>query len=195
MAFGKSEQGITLLEVAISIMIVAVLSIAVSSLVKAGVETQMAERMHQNMQSISNGIVGDLRMDFREVDTVAIASGGNSLTLTTPAGNVVYQLTNGNLTRRSPSGTVKTYNDPKMYNNMLEISCPGGPVVPGGPSVAGCFAPNNLNSSGLPRQIVMPEMAVRQKTANGGLIDRYFGAPNFTVRNFAFDVVTATEFQ
>lgn len=195
MTNGKSEQGITLIEVGLAMMIVAVLSIGVSAVVKAGVETQMSNRMNQHMQTISNLIVSDLRMDFREVDTVTITGGGNQMTLATPNGNVVYRLAGGNLTRTSPAGRVKTYNDPALYNNNLEIICPGGQALPGGPAVNGCFAPVNVNSYGLPRQVVMPQMAVRQKLSSNTLIDRHFGAPNFTLRNFAFDVMAATEFQ
>lgn len=194
-AFQIAAQGITLLEVALAMMIMAVLSIGVSSLIKTGMETQMAERMHQHMQTISNVIVDDLRLDFREVDSVTISSGGNTMLLSTPKGNITYQLSNGNLTRRAQGGTAKTYNDPTTYNNLLEVACPGGPVVPGGPNVQGCFAPSSINSSGSPRQVVIPALQIQQKNSTGTVVDRYFGTPNYTVRNFAFDVVSATEFQ
>jgi hypothetical protein len=150
--------------------------------------------MNQHLQSISNLIVDDLRHDFREADTVTVSNNGNTLTLfsSNPSGNenIVYSLAGGNLSRTRNGGTQKIYNDPKMYKNRLEVVCPGGQVIPGGPTVSGCFA-----STANARQIVLPNLQVQAKVSNGTVIDEYFGKPNYTVRNFAFDVMSATEFQ
>jgi hypothetical protein len=177
--------GITLLETALGMMILSILSIGVSSIVKAGIEAQMSERTHQHMQTIGMNIVDDLRNDIRVADEVTVT---NSSTLTVLLDDVtnqtaVYQLVGTQFQRRETGKQTKIYNDPNMYSTLMEISCPSG-----------CFQAQKPNSSSMPKQILLPKIMI-SKPQNSTAIDKYFAPPNFTISNFAFDVATATEFR
>lgn len=173
-------QGITLLEMALGLMIIAVLSVGVSSLVKTGVESQMAERMNQQMQIISNMIVDDLRMDFRQADNVTV--NGNTLKLEAPSGEVTYRLANGRFSR-TVGASQKVYNDSKAYP-MLAVKC----MNTSNQSI-NCFT----KSSG-GRQIELKNLTVEQTVAGNSVIDT-FGKPSYKVHNIAFDVATQQQFQ
>ncbi len=188
----KSVKGLTLLEVALCIAILAILSVGVSSLVKTGVETQLAQRVHQDMQAIGMNIVDDLRQDIRTADRATVAGGGNTLTLDMPTGTqIVYQLSGANAFTRweQATGATKLYNDPNVFTVPLQVQCP-----------AGCFEalmPNN-DAVPSPRQIFVRTLSVAQvlPAGNAGtMIDQSFGPANFTLREFSFDVMSATEFQ
>lgn len=189
-ALKAAHRGVTLLEMALSMMILAILSVGVSSLVKTGVENQLAQRTHQNMQTVGLNIVDDLRMDIRTADRATVSNGGNTLTLSTPNGNIIYNLTASNDFTRfvQATGVTRTYNDPNAFNPRLQVRCPNG-----------CFQAALLNNDPVPspRQIFVEELLVEQVLPNGSgtMIDRAFGAANFPVRAFSFDVMSAKEFQ
>ena len=197
-----AERGVTLLEISLAMMIVAVLSVGVSNLIRSGVESQMSESLHQHMQVIANSIVDDLRHDLREASNVTIANGGNMLRVQAPSGNITYQLAaNGDFSRRSPSGSSKIYNhngpSKKGANNstvfLLKVACPGS-VTPTGTALSGCFASNTTNMSGEPTQVIIPRLQVEQTVGTGTIIDQNFGPPNYTIRDFSFTLSSAIEF-
>jgi hypothetical protein len=181
---------VTLLELALGMMILSILSIGVSSLVKAGVESQMSERDHQNLQVIGMNIVDDLRNDIRNADEVSVLNGGKTLQVILDENtgqSVSYDLVGTQFQRTSPSGTQKIYNDPTMYTNMMQVSCPSG-----------CFVAKSINSNNFPRQILIPEIKIQKvlPSANKGtIIDQYFGGANFSIKDYSLDVASATEFQ
>lgn len=173
-------------------MILSILSIGVSSLVKAGVETQMAERDHQNMHVIGMNIVDDLRNDIRNADQVTVGNGGNSLQviLDSNTGQTVsYDLVGTKFQRSSPGKLTKIYNDPAMYTDQMQISCP---------DPNGCFEAKSINSNNLPKQILIPEIKVQKVLptgSSGSIIDKNFGGANFSIKDYSLDVASATEFQ
>jgi hypothetical protein len=185
-------DGVTLIELAIGMMILIVLSLGVSALVKTGVETQMSRRSDMLMQTIGLDLVDDLRFDVRTTDSAAVSGGGNTLTLSRGGGTIVYQLDgNGRFSRTDAlTGAVKVYNDPAHYSSpAFRMACP-----------ATCFTPLRMNSDATPspREIRVNEIRVQQVagTQGGGtFIDRAFGLGNFSVRAFTFSVLGATEFQ
>jgi prepilin-type N-terminal cleavage/methylation domain-containing protein len=181
----RSAKGLTLLETAIAMMILAILSVAVSNLVKAGVETQMARRADLNMQSIAMNIVDDLRRDIRTADKLSVAGNtGNTLTLTNNGITISYRLNGAQLTR-TENGANKSYNDTSQFN----VICPQS-----------CFTAKDFNQdpTPLPRQIQINEIQVQQNvptSATKNIIDKAFGPANFTIRQFTFSPISAMEFQ
>jgi Tfp pilus assembly protein PilV len=188
----RAASGITLIEVSVSMMLLAIISIGVSALVKSGVEVQMARRVDMTMQSIGLNIVDDIRRDVQTADTATIANGGNGLTLVTPTGTIVYQLNMAGQFSRTNTGTGQSriYNDPAQYTTpQFNVVCPQT-----------CFTALQMNSDPvpMPKQIQVNEMQVQQQLAAGNAgstIDRAFGPANFTVRQFTFNLMSATEFQ
>lgn len=172
-----AQPGLTLLEMAIGIMIVSILSVAVSSLFKVAVESQMSQRVHENMQMVAINIVDDLRLDIRTADSVEVLNGGNTLRISNVDGEVVYTWSNGgSFVRTLNSGAQKSYS--QGFSPALNVVCEPA-----------CF------QQVADQQILLPELRVEQSTAGGTVIDRFFSKPNYPVRNIAFDILSATEFQ
>ncbi len=172
-----AKPGLTLLEMAIGIMIVSILAVAVSSLFKVAVESQMSQRVHENMQMVAINIVDDLRFDIRTADSVEVLNGGNTLRITNDNGEVVYTWGNGgNFVRTLNNSAQKSYN--QGFSPSLSVVCQPA-----------CFQQVTA------QQILLPELRVEQTTAGGTVIDQFFSKPNYPVRNIAFDVLSATEFQ
>lgn len=191
-------SGVTLLEMALGMMIVAIVSVGISNLVRAGVESQMAERTHQNMQLVANNIVDDIRFDIRQSVYAYTNSSDTALKLDMPASGsqpaftVVYRLSGNQFSRQDPRyPNPKNYNDPSDPNNPLSVQC----LDDSGNVVVRCFEKNFQNSAGHARQIRLPALQVTKTRSSNTIIDQYFGAPNYTIRDFAFDVMGATEFQ
>jgi prepilin-type N-terminal cleavage/methylation domain-containing protein len=192
-------HGLTLIEVALAIMILAILSIGVSSLVRTGVETQMSRRIQEYMQAIGLNIVDDLRRDLRTADQAVISNGGNRLTITGPNGTIQYNLTVGNTFTRTQDAVIKTYNDPNQYQPWPEVVClNGGAAAPcftgfrKDLSSPGVMLANNAN----PQQIKLADITVRQAPVGGGtIIDNAFGMSNFSVRNITLSLTSQTDFR
>jgi prepilin-type N-terminal cleavage/methylation domain-containing protein len=193
-------QGFTLIEATLAIMILAILSIGVSSLVRTGVETQMSRRIQEYMQAIGLNIVDDLRRDLRTADQAVITNAGNRLTITAPGGNIVYNLEADNTFTRTEGGVTKIYNDPNLYNPWPEVVClNAGAAAP-------CFSGfrKDLNNPGVmvannasPQQVMLADITVRQAVAAGGgtVIDNAFGMANFSVRNITLSLTSQTDFR
>jgi prepilin-type N-terminal cleavage/methylation domain-containing protein len=185
--FRQKQRGVTLLELALCMMILAVLSVGVSALMRTGVEAKMAQRNDLNMQSIGMNFSEDLRTDIRTADSASISNNGNTMTLSTAVGNVVYSLNNGQLSRQPVGQTAEIYNDPTIYSKpVLVVSCQNA-----------CFTPLQMNSDSVPspREILVNEMKITQSTSQNTIIDRNFGLANFALRAFSFNLTGATEFQ
>ena len=173
MVLSRKSSGVTLIEMVISLLVIVVLGIGVSSIVRVGIESQMAQRTQENMQIVAMNIVDDLRFDLRTADSIAITGGGNTLSIN--GGQTVYSLNGAGDLVRQQNGNAKTYND--GFRPALQVVCPNG-----------CF------QSVPPKQVLLPNLRVQQTTAGNTIIDRNFGLPNFPVRNVAFDIMSATQF-
>lgn len=192
----KRDRGITLLEIALGMMILAVLSVGVSSLVKTGVESQLSERAHQYMQTVALNIVDDIRFDIRKADDVTVLN-PQTLSLTTDASTVTYQLESGGKFSRSETGKPKKYYNYNATNNTywngIQMNCTN-PLT----GSTSCFEAQSLNADNKARQIYIPYLGARQPIASAkrtSLIDKYFDEPNYAVKDFSFDVPSATVFQ
>src|SRR3954470_23284463 len=73
--------GITLIELAVSMMIMAIIGVGVSGLLKTGAEHSLSERTHQTSQMVAMNLVDDLRFDLRTADSVNNVGVGGSNTL------------------------------------------------------------------------------------------------------------------
>lgn len=190
----SAHSGVTLLEMALCIMLLSIISVAVSSLVRTGVEGQLSQRTHENMQVIALNIMDDLRFDLRTAEkanclgaptsVVQISNGGNRMSFCNRDGQVTYELTSANqMYRTSPNGIVKVYN--QGFTPTLNVLCPSG-----------CFAVVN-------GQLQMPDLRVQQATAGNSLMDQWlrnvedptFGRPTYRMSNTSFALLSATQFQ
>jgi Tfp pilus assembly protein PilV len=178
----SASQGLSLLEMALGLMILSILSVGVSALVKTGVESQMAHRTNQLVQNVGLNIVDDLRMDIRTAEKAT--ANGNQLILDMPdSSQITYQLNGIEFSRTSSSGGTKIYN--ASQTAKLQVLCE-----------APCFTPGVINNQGNPRQIIVKSLEVSQVLSNSGnIIDVAFKPANFSIRNFSFEVPSATEFQ
>jgi prepilin-type N-terminal cleavage/methylation domain-containing protein len=191
---GKAQQGVTLLEMALAMMILSVLSVGVSSILRTGVESQMAQRNDLTMQSIGMDISEDLRNDIRLADSASIGGGGNSMTLVVGNSNanttynVTYSLDGSGQLTRQANGQSKIYNDQTIYKTpILVVQCTNG-----------CFTAMQMNNDTpqSPREVLVNEMIVTQSTSQNTLIDRSFNRlANFPLRAFSFNLTGATQFQ
>jgi len=184
----KAQQGVTLLEMALAMMILSVLSVGVSSILRTGVESQMAQRNDLNMQSIAMNVSEDMRNDIRVADSASISGGGNTMALVTGNGNVTYTLDGSGQLIRTLNGQSKIYNDQTVYKTpTLIVTCTNG-----------CFTAMQMNNDTpqSPREVMVNEMIVTQSTSQNTLIDRSFNRlANFPLRAFSFNLTGATQFQ
>lgn len=182
-----------------SMMIVAVLSVGVSGIIKAGAEHSLSERQHQTMRQMALGLVEDLRRDLRTADTVNNLGGGsNQLVINGNGGTITYTLNTGNhqMTRQA-NGITRIYNDPNVYLSNMEFSC----VNPNTNQTTTCFQVDptaGTASNGTPKAVYLPNVTVTAALApgnSGTAIDQAFGAPSFKLNQFSFNIAAATEFQ
>lgn len=183
----SAVSGLSLIELAIGMMIMVVLSVGVSSLIQTGIESQMSERAHHEMQTVALNIVDDLRNDIRTANRAAVSNGNNTLTLTMASGSITYSLAaDGKFSRASSATGTKQYISGQMTN--MRVACPSG-----------CFRAELMNSDTTPspRQISIPEISVQQVVTTGRqtVIDKAFNSASFSLRDFSFDVLSATEFK
>ncbi|HEY9746448.1 MAG TPA: hypothetical protein V6C99_09545 [Oculatellaceae cyanobacterium] len=179
----QGSEGLSLLEMALGMMILSILSVGVSSLIKSGVEAQLAQQLSQEAQTVGLNIVDDLRHDIRTADKAEV--NGNQLVLSMPTGNTLtYQLVGGNFSRTDTAGGTKTYNTVNPSARLRVVCEPN------------CFRAE-LNDSNEVRQVIVDALRVEQipQGTGGTIIDQQFGTANFTVRKFAFELLSATEFQ
>ncbi len=202
----RRNKGVTLIEVALTIMIMVILSIGVSSLIRTGVESQLSQRSHVNMQIVAMNIADDLRRDLRTADSAEVQNGGNRLVIRyTDVANssqtITYSLdtVSGDFTRVGTgggSGASKTYN-PNTFTPRLQVACLNGA------SNAPCFAGLRKNSTGAmiadnttPQQVTISDITVRQVVSGSGtMIDQAFSAPQYAIRNMSLSLISQTEFQ
>lgn len=185
----QRQAGVSLLELGLGLMILSVLSVAVSSLVKTAVESQIAQRTNQEMQTIGLNIADDLRHDIQTADRASVVN-ASTLVLYMPVGNqLTYKLSGDNFTRSSSDGKGnRTYNSIGQ-NIKLRVLCP---------KPAGCFVAGALNADPAtpsPTNITIPEIKVEQINNSNTAIDQAFGKANFSLKEFTFNVMSATDFQ
>jgi len=194
-----NAKGITLVELAMSMMVVAVIGVGVSGLMKTGVEHNISQRQMQTMQMMAMDLVEDLRYDLRTADTVNNVGGGsNTLTISSSGQTITYNLNAGThqMTRRSSTtGVTKIYNDPNVFMNNLQFDCKDTSN-----NSIGCFMTDptlGTATNGTPKAVVLRNVTVTA-ALNGNAntaLDIAFGAPSFRLNQFTFNVAAATEFQ
>ncbi len=192
--------GVTLIELAASTIIFGVLSVAVASLMTAGVHNQMAIRAHEYEQTVALNIVDRLRLDLMSAENINATNGNQALTFTsytfTPLGEAVtWNLAGGVATRNG----VAFHNSPSP-NIVLDISCGGFGET--------CFDLNFNPTNGLVNSVTLNELVVShilprgcanpdnpQNDICGTGIDQQFGGAQYRINEFSFDVLTGYQFQ
>ena len=186
----RSQQGVTLIELAVGMMLMAIIGVTVSSLVRAGVEAQMSQRLVNHGQVVVMNVVDDILFDLRTADAVAVLGGGNQLRITTDIGlgpgtiTYVYGAPNVQRTEAvpgSPNNGTKIYN--ANVTPALNFTC-----------VAPCFA-WRPDVNGNNRSIVIQNLSVAPavNTEASSAIAQAFPLVPFSIRQASFDVIsTAT---
>jgi type II secretory pathway pseudopilin PulG len=184
-------HGVTLIELAMSMMIIVVLSVGVASLMRVGIEAQLAERVNQKMQIISMSIVDDLRRDLQMAQDVTVQNGGNTLLVSVPRPtnpaqtyNATYKWMNGRFSREA-NGATKIYND-IASDSSLRVNCVNGSNVS-----VNCFRWVNAGRTVLG----VSGLRVEHTGFGNTVFDQQFGAPNYTVRDLTFDISIYRTFQ
>ena len=195
----QSAAGVTLLEMAMAMMIIAVVSVGVSGIIKVGAEHNLSERQHQTMQIMAMNVVDDLRFDLHTADTINNLGGGSNTLVINGNGKVItYTLNTNNhqLTRLdSQTNATKIYNDPNIFMSNMQFSCQsGGAATP-------CFQKDpsaGVATNGTPKALMIPNLtvtAVLPAGSAGTVIDQVWGAPTFKLNQFSFNIAAATEFK
>ena len=188
-------NGVTMVELVMAMMIIAVLSVGVASLMRVGIEAQLSERANQKMQIISMAIVDDLRRDLQTAQAVTVQNAGNTLVVRVPdpadpasAYNATYRLANGLFSRTSPEGSKDYIRDIDMrVNSKLTVKC-----VNDVNASAPCFRWLNATT----KTVLKMEGLRLEHTGFGNTVfDQNFGSPNYTVRDLTFDVSINREFK
>lgn len=186
-------NGVTMVEVAMTMMIIAVLSVGVASLMRVGIEAQLSERANQKMQIISMAIVDDLRRDLQTAQAVTLQNAGNTLVVRVPkpsdpanAYNATYRLANGRFSRSSTIAATKTYNDMGV-DSKLTVKC-----VDDDNASAPCFRWLDAVDKTV---LGMEGLRVEHTGFGNTVFDQSFGTPNYTIRDLTFDVSINRKFQ
>lgn len=98
----KANAGFTLLEAAIVIAVLGLMSIGFSNLFMVAVDTQNNQSIHVHEQSLLTTLISQIRTDVLTANTTGLALSNNDNTLTIPrdvGGAVVYNATGTTITR------------------------------------------------------------------------------------------------
>ncbi len=197
----NASKGLTLLEACVGMMILAILTVAVGSVVRGGLEAQMNDRLYTTMQMVATNISDDLRFDFQraarvDVDSASRISIYYDASSATP--DAVYQVVAGNFTgqvTRNGATVTKNYN---LINNAppLSVSC----VAPSG-AAANCFTGQNFDANiNAFRRIQMSDLAIQAVSLNNlGLFRQFqlqnFGPPTFRLAGMNYSVTGSNSFK
>lgn len=202
----QSAQGATLVELAVAMFLMVIMTIAVSNLVRAGVEAQFNQRANESMQMIAMAIMDDIRFDAQRAASNAgnppinVSNGGNTLQiLVQDVDNggtevVTYRLLgNGDFERQDEQGT-KVYTDMTARGPELAVTCRNDAN-----NVIACFqiATEDTDGDGQPntQRVIVPGLRVEMANPPQDIISANFGPPDFRVEEASFDIVAATQFK
>ncbi len=194
-----ASKGITLLEVALSMAIFSVLSVAIAGLLTSGMNAQMAYRAHEYQQSVASNIVDALRMDLMTANRVDITAAGQGLQVRDSTGTITSNWLIGGtfnppgcanvsavLRNGQPIGI-----SPAPCNMPMTITC-------GGAGAPACF--EGFDQDGNPattnaKHIILHELAIANAVSNGSPIDREFGPATYRINEFSFEILAGTTFE
>ena len=195
----KSRQnlaGLTLIEIAVAIGIMAVVSLGSAHAVSMFTEVQNSNRLHQVQQQVAMNLIDNLRHDLRyasrpnAVTNAFSITGPNSTVLTIPVSfdpnigtySVVYTFTGGSVTRTMTVGgapTVTNYN--AIPGLPVAINCGGG---------GNCFQVSSVDINGNPRGIRLNQLQVAEAVPDvNNVITANFGPAAYNVQNVTFDML------
>lgn len=217
-----AAPGVTLLELCIAMMVMSILSVGVAAIVRAGIESQMNDRMYNTMQIVATNFITDLRFDLSRANGASITNSGLDLNIVDENGQPIrYQVfsdatgaaTGVNSIRRiGADGITKVYNkigQTTEYRPALRITCdpvnvPGnasstcfqGLLMQESPAGSGTFV--MLTNSTSPTQVQVNEISVYSPDYIQGTTDRsylqWFGTPRYRLRSTSFDVLSNLQF-
>jgi Tfp pilus assembly protein FimT len=197
----KPVRGVTLIELALGMAILSLLSIAVSNMMLAATASQLNAQAMVTEETMAMSIVDRLRYDLRlaTVASLSVTGGGSTLSFNTwnPSGGamqaVTYTFTGTTLTRTvagQPTYDFASGSFPAM--RIVTQATAGRPTT--GFSVA---ANVPTGSPGMVcNRVVLHNLFVVDNTPVNTLVDGAFGGKSqFRVDEVAFDVVSGTLFE
>lgn len=192
----RAHSGLTLVEAAIAMVILSIVTVATSNVILTGVETQLSSRKMSVQQVIGQNIVDDIRIDVRyssaittpvaPVNNNTFGASSNQLVIQRdmPGGGpqqiITYNFNGGTLTRQDSLN-----NTTRNYNNLAS----GIPVTIN--CINNCF---RIYRTSIGNQVNLGGIAIADVNATS-VMDAQFGPANYTVMNVTFDRMTATNFQ
>jgi hypothetical protein len=197
----RPVKGVTLIELALGMAILSLLSIAVSNMMLAATASQLNAQTMVTEETVAMSIVDRLRYDLRlaTVSSVSVTGGGNTLSFNTwnpTAGvtqTVTYTFTGASLTRTvsgQPTYNFATGTFPAM--RIVTQATTGRPTT--GFSLVANVA---TGSPGMVcNRVVLHNLFVADNTPGNTIVDTAFGGKSqFRVDEVAFDVVSGTLFE
>lgn len=120
-----SQSGVTLVELALAIAILSVVTLATSQLFLTSVQNQQNERLHVMQTHLLSTITSQIRADMLLSRTVSLSNGGNTLNFVHPNGDrIMYDVANNTITR-TVNGTAVDYRNtlPEAWVNNMALLC------------------------------------------------------------------------
>jgi Tfp pilus assembly protein PilV len=178
------SKGVSLLEAALAMAILAIVSISVSNVLLAGVTTHMSSKTRTYQVNVAMDVMDSLRNDIRFALAVT-ANPNTRLQIDLSGGRqVVYTFDNGTgtLTRTDTlpgpgNSTSRNFVSSVPSTVPIRVAC-----------INTCFSVARA-------QVFLEGLQVADGGPATSALDREFGSSNTTYRNIAFDIMTSTAFQ
>lgn len=184
----KAFRGFSLIEIAISMLLFGILSVAIASLLTSGMDAQMSYRTHVYGNNIAMNVIDRMRIDLLAANDVRI-TGGNTLRIENGLGI---------------PDTIWVFNGTQAVRNGVVMS--GSPalqfiVTCGGNGAPSCL--QGMDANGNPssgpddvRRVILHELTVVNVPGGPGTaIDRNFGPARFRISEFSFEIPTNYRFE
>lgn len=177
-------RGFSLVELSVVMIIMVIIGLAVTNLVKSGLDAQMSQRTQELMMTIANNVADDLRYDIRT--SQGVSGGANTLTVKLSSGSdAVYAFAGTDLTR-TVGANVKRYNKTgptgtTNYTPAITLTC-----------ASGCF---QINATGTAKTVVLNELIVHSGSTSAVMNKNFSGAPTFRLKGLIFSPSSTKEFQ
>lgn len=184
----KQHSGLTLIELAIAIAVIAVIGLAASQMMFTGVQTQMSVHVNETEANLAQEIVNRLRYELRNAQNIQILNNGNSLQFqgydpnTAQYTSINYAFTGSTLTRNGVNLSANR-------SPAFQITC-GGTLA--------CFtgATSSVTSSQNLQRVSLNNLTITDISGSNKNLDQAFGGPaTFHLDEAAFNILNGMTFQ
>jgi prepilin-type N-terminal cleavage/methylation domain-containing protein len=191
-----ANQGLSLIEIAVTMAVVAVVSLGSTHALSMFSEVQKSQRLHNVQQVVAMNVVDNLRQDLRfatrptPLTNAFTITGGNGNVLTIPNAfeptlgsySVTYTFTGTTVTRAVTVGGVTT-------TTSYTADITPGVTISCGAAGGACFQVASVDVNGNPRGVRLNQMQVTEAAQDTDAITTNFGPARFAVANVTFDML------